>query len=229
MWQRLSVELFKGVAYAIEPRTTPIFLEDDFGGAPCFEFKAPKRPASLATPTSLPSPQGSHYFLVSPTWFNHSTQRDHKIPNTNPWSVLLKFLDNKSLTSLCRLSKSVLANVFHSLPLRRQDHFGRKASQREVVFGDPKFSHLPLLNFFDNFKDLFALACVNKKTHELLLPLPLTHSQFFYKKYVLGLHLAHPIPVGGQLQMLSRKDLFQPNWGRSFNSVSRLRKTEDKA
>ena len=126
-----------------------------------------------------------------------------------PFFVLQKFLDNKSLTRLSQLCKPILANIFHMLSLRRQNHFRWKASQHDLVFGDPKFSHMPLFTFFNNFTDLHSVACVNKMTRELLLPLLLTHNSIFHKKYVFfrfGLFLTHPIPhpVGVQLQMLSK-------------------------
>jgi len=69
---------------------------------------------------------------------------------------------------------------------------------------------MPLFDFFDNFTDLRSVACVNKMTRELLLPLLLTHNSIFHKKYVFcrfGLFLTHPTPhpAGVQLQMLSKK------------------------
>ena len=62
LWQRLSVEIFKGVVNAIEPRTAAILLDDDFGGVPRFDLSSPKTPhqARPLPPRSVQVPNFEH-------------------------------------------------------------------------------------------------------------------------------------------------------------------------
>ena len=166
LWQRLSVEIYKGVANAIEPRTSAILMDDDFGGAPRFELSSPQS-QSKGPVAILPNSRSSNKFLVCSSWFTDSRAKTQQILNSSPFFVLQKFLDNKSLVNLC-VCKPILANIFHIFSLRRQSYFWRKANPRELVFGDPKHSRLPLFNFFENFTDLLSVASVNKMTRELL-------------------------------------------------------------
>ena len=119
--------------------------------------------------------------------WSDSITKNQPIPNSNQFFVLQSFLDDKTFTKPSQVSKTGLAKIFPTLVCRRQDHFRRKASQRDLIFGDPKFSFAPLFDFFDNFGDLCSVAGVNKMSHELLLPLLLSHNKIFHKKYVFTL------------------------------------------
>jgi len=91
LWQRLSVEVYKGAANAIEPQTSAILLDDDFGGAPRFDFNTPERPAPLASTGPLasfsPKSKGRAPFLVSSNWFTDSTLKSQPLPNSSPFFV----------------------------------------------------------------------------------------------------------------------------------------------
>ena len=155
LWQRLSVEIYKGVANAIEPRTAAILLDDDFGGAPHFYLSSPETPhqpilrARSLLPRSDQVPKfENNAFLTTSNWFLDTMSKNQPIFDSNPFFLLQSFLDDKSFTKLCQISKSVLAKILPTLSCRRQNHFRRKASQRDLIFGDPKFSFAPLFDFF---------------------------------------------------------------------------------